>query len=254
MDKNEFEKLLKERNFVKINDNFIVFNDFEVFNIKKNKSQKFNNINAIFENQEIKKIIESSKDFEIQLNGGRGSSSMSSQLGGGFTNANLGGGGGEGSSIFPARLNVGSVNKTQEQAIRKFEKQYKDATIEYAASIDADGFAHSVRSGGATSVRPGITEKMMIVHNHPSGGNFSKADLLNTASSKKQLGIIAVGSNTKNRYRYVFEKTGRFKAKEFAKAVENAKWPISFNYDDGSHWWLKKNSKTYGYKYKRIKI
>ena len=50
------------------------------------------------------------------------------------------------------------------------------------------------------------------------------------------------------------KKTGRFKAKEFAKAVENAKWPISFNYDDGSHWWLKKNSKTYGYKYKRIKI
>ena len=43
------------------------------------------------------------------------------------------------------------------------------------------------------------------------------------------------------------------KRKNFAKAVENAKWPISFN-DDGSHWWLKKNSKTYGYKYKRIKI
>lgn len=48
---------------------------------------------------------------------------------------------------------------------------------------------------------------------------------------------------------YSFFKTKNFKSKEFIKAVKKAKWPANLNYDKGADWWLKKNAKTYGYKY-----
>lgn len=223
MTKEKFVDLFKEKNFIRISDNLIVFNDFELFNISKNKSTKYKNIDDLLTNEEVKNLIENAEDFEMKLEGGRGSRSSSSSMGGGFRNSGGKGGEGGGKTLFPAKINVGSVNKTQEQAIRKFEKQYKNATIEYAASIDAEGFAHSLRSGDRSSVIPGVQEKMMIVHNHPSGGHFSKADLLNATANKKSLGVIAVGSNpNRARYRYTFTKTGRFKDKAFTKALATA--------------------------------
>ena len=255
MTKEKFVDLFKEKNFIRISDNLIVFNDFELFNISKNKSTKYKNIDDLLTNEEVKNLIENAEDFEMKLEGGRGSRSSSSSMGGGFRNSGGKGGEGGGKTLFPAKIHVGSVNKTQEQAIRKFEKQYKNATIEYAASIDAEGFAHSLRSGDRTSVIPGVQEKMMIVHNHPSGGHFSKADLLNAAANKKSLGVIAVGSNpNRARYRYTFTKTGRFKDKAFTKAVATAQWPSNLSYDDGADWWLRKNARKFGYKYSKKKI
>ena len=46
----------------------------------------------------------------------------------------------------------------------------------------------------------------------------------------------------------------KFKAKEFAKAVNRAQWPKNLSYDKGADWWLRKNAKTYGYKYSAQKI
>lgn len=54
--------------------------------------------------------------------------------------------------------------------------------------------------------------------------------------------------------RYSIVKTKNFKAKEFAKAVNKAQWPKNLSYDKGADWWLRKNAKTYGYKYSAQKI
>ena len=88
----------------------------------------------------------------------------------------------------------------------------------------------------------------MIIHNHPSGGAFSGADLTSTASLKRTKGIIASGKN----YDYKFEKGTHFKASAFTKAVNTAKFKGS-DYDDAVDKWLKKNQKKYGYKYSRTK-
>ena len=86
----------------------------------------------------------------------------------------------------------------------------------------------------------------MLLHNHPSGGNFSKADL-QVIGSGGEKGIVAVGRvNT-----YTLMKGARFDANGFIKAVGKAKWPVEYNYDKGADWWLRKNAKTYGYTYEK---
>lgn len=84
----------------------------------------------------------------------------------------------------------------------------------------------------------------VVIHNHPSGGAFSKADLLHVASTNEH-GIVAVG----NKGNYILTKTKTFQSKEFIKAVNKAQWPIKYDYDKGADWWLKKNAKKFGYNY-----
>ena len=88
----------------------------------------------------------------------------------------------------------------------------------------------------------------MVIHNHPSGGAFSDADLLNTAADRRIKGVIASGKN----YDYKFEKGTHFKAQAFSKAVRSAKMQGK-DYDDAVDKWLKKNKDKYGYKYSRTK-
>ena len=73
-------------------------------------------------------------------------------------------------------------------------------------------------------------------------------DLISVASTQEK-GIIATSSNTSKKQTFKFEKTPKFKAKEFIKAVKKAQWPTHYDYDHGADWWLRKNAKTYGYKY-----
>ena len=107
--------------------------------------------------------------------------------------------------------------------------------------------------GGSTSVPIRGAKGEMLIHNHPSGGNFSDSDLIVVASGSEK-GIVAVGSNTSNRMRYTFTKNKNFKSKEFIKAVKKAQWPREYSYDKGADWWLRKNAKEYGYSYSAKKI
>ena len=88
----------------------------------------------------------------------------------------------------------------------------------------------------------------MILHNHPSGGHFSDADLISTAMDGRSKGIVA----TSGKAQYTFEKGTHFKANAFTKAVKNATLKGT-SYDDAVDKWLKANSKKYGYKYTKQK-
>ena len=258
-----FEKTLKNNNALRINDDLLLFNDLELYNLKTNESILFENFDSLYEykidGDKFSNIIDMIKEFRVSYEGGRGAGSSNQKMGGGFTSADQRGRKGEdyGKIKFPAELNArsGGRYKSYDKTLRTFEKMYKDADIEYGVTIDAQGFVHRHIRGGSTSVPISGNKGEMVVHNHPSGGNFSKQDLVSIASTSEK-GIVAVGSNTKSksRMRYTLTKTNKFNAKEFIKGVNKAQWPTQYSYDKGADWWLRRNAKKYGYKYSAIKI
>ena len=256
-----FEKILKNNNALRINDNLLLFNDLEMYDLSTDKSIYFENLEKLYEykldNVSFKDFILNKKEFTVKIDGGRGSGSSNTKMGGGFNHADQRGRKGTeyGNKEFPARLNVaGQRYKSYDKTLSQFEKLYKKANIEYGATVDEQGYAQRLIKGGSTSVPISGGKGEMIIHNHPSGGNFSDNDLITVASGNEK-GIVATSSNVKsNRMRYTFTKTSKFKAKEFIKAVKKAQWPTSMNYDKGADWWLRKNSKTYGYTYSAKKI
>lgn len=189
------------------------------------------------------------------LSGGRGSSSGSG--GGTFKFGHASGGnakGGEDAYLPPAIANTKIKSKSLEGALDEFKKNHLLANREFSYSVDEQGFVTGYNKGDAHSVavpshgKQGRGRKNMVIHNHPSGGAFSDADLLNTAADRRVSGIIASGK----KHDYKFEKGTHFKADAFTKAVKNAKM-TGKDYDDAVDKWLKKNQKTYGYKYSRTK-
>lgn len=262
MELKTFEKTLSNNNALRFSEDYILFNDLELYNLTNDNSIRFETFEDLYnyklDNETIREFILNKEQFEIRLDGGRGSGSSNSKMGGGFTSADQRGRKSEkyGNTQFPARLNTetGGRYKSYEKTLAKFEKMYKDANIEYGASIDEQGFAHRLIQGGSTSVPISGAKGEMLVHNHPSGGNFSKQDLISIASGQEK-GIVAVGSNTsKARMRYTITKGNNFKSKDFIKAVNKAQWPKEYSYDKGADWWLRRNAKTYGYKYSAKKI
>ena len=149
---------------------------------------------------------------------------------------------------FPAEANTRIKVKTEENAIDYFAKQYRNADHEYGMLIDPQGFVHSYSEGGATSVYIGAKKGTFAVHNHPSGGAFSDADLINTARTDRS-GIAAIGKGGD----YYFRKNGgHFKGPQFARAVKNARMQGK-DYDDAVRKWLTANQKKYGYTFKFVK-
>lgn len=243
----EFDSLLKGNNAIRINEEYIIFNDYELYSFKSEISKKYKSIDELLEaNELIKEIILNTKEFKQEYDGGRGSSSSNGPMGGGFNHArsrkeNY-------RVLYPAEFNTGVRFNSFEEAQKKFEKRYSDSDIEYGISVDEQGFVHRHIQGGKTSVAISGNKGEMVIHNHPSGGNFSDSDLLSTASDHSA-GIVATSSNTNKKARYTFRKNKNFKSKEFIKAVKNAKWPTQLSYDRGADWWLKKNQKKFGYTY-----
>lgn len=261
MELKQFEETLKNNNALRLNEELLLFNDLELYNLNTDESIIYENLEQLYDSTiegiNFKDFILNKENFYIKLDGGRGSGSSNTKMGGGFSHADRRRGkGGEdyGKTQFPARLNVaGQRYKSYEKTLAQFEKMYKDADVEYGASVDSQGFAQRLIKGGSTSVPIHGAKGEMLIHNHPSGGNFSDSDLIVVASGSEK-GIVAVGSNTSNRMRYTFTKTNKFKSKEFIKAVKKASWPSNLNYDKGADWWLRKNAKTYGYTYSAKKI
>ena len=242
-----FAKILAGNNAVKISDNLIVFNDFELYDMDKDESKNYDSLDdLIADNEDVKAIIEAAEYFSLDYSGGRGS--LSGEMGGGFTSA----GGrrrGEQETIQNAALNYGTAGGNSLTAVLgRFRDKYKDADTEYGTAVDEQGFVHNIQHGGKVSVDINGHKGETIIHNHPSGGNFSKGDLISTASSQEK-GIIATSSNAKKVATYHLQKNNNFKAKAFIKAVNNARWPKEYSYDKGADWWLKRNQRAYGYKY-----
>ena len=149
---------------------------------------------------------------------------------------------------FPAEANTRIKVKTEENAIGYFAKQYRDADHEYGMLIDPQGFVHSYSEGGATAVYIGAKKGTFAVHNHPGGGAFSDADLINTARTNRS-GIAAIGKGGD----YYFRKNGgHFRGPEFARAVKNARLRGT-DYDDAVRRWLRANQKKYGYTFQFVK-
>ena len=249
MDIEYFEKLLKGNNAIRIDESTIIFNDFEVYNLITKKSKYYRGINELVDdNKAIKNKIIETKEFPTGYEG-RGSSKLSGELGGGFDHAKERGKPIASKKLLNATLNFGtSKGNSVDKVLSRFQSKYANADKEYGVAVDDNGYVHEHMSGGTSSV--GVTggKGMTIIHNHPSGSNFSDSDLLAVASTQNK-GVIATSSNARKKSTYRFEKTDKFKAKEFIKAVGNAKWDKSYSYDKGADWWLKKNQKTYGYKY-----
>lgn len=255
MEKEYFEKLLENNNALFFNDEILLFKDLELYNIKKNTSIYFKNLEEFLQyelnGKSFADIIKEKKEFLLPRAGSCTTSGLSGKMHGGFTNARGGGNSdGEGKTrrMYPAQLNLGSQVKTFNKTLKLFAEKYANANREYGATLDSDGFVSKHVQGMATSVSISGGRGEVVVHNHPSGGNFSKNDLLSSAMTQEK-GVIAVGKENT----YIFEKTKRFKAKEFIKAVSRAKWPVEYDYNKGADWWLRKNADTYGYKYSKVK-
>lgn len=243
----DFDKLLKGNNGIAVTDDLVIYNDYELYNYRTEIEKHYKNLIELVEaNPEIKKIILETETFYNHLDGGNGASS--GKMGGGFTSAG-GNAKGNDEKLLPASMNVGTGGKHNiESAIDRFRKKYSKSDVEYGVAVDDRGYAHEHIKGGNVSVGVIGGKGLTIIHNHPSGGNFSKADLQVLARTNNK-GIVATSSNASKKSTYHIEKTNHFKAKEFDKAINKAKWPSNYSYSKGADWWLKKNAQKYGYKY-----
>ena len=205
----------------------------------------------VIDGETVRSIIERSDTLYIPpINGGRGAGSGSNKK---FKFGSAGGGEAAGDYIPPAYANTQIKSKTLDGALAEFKKKHLLANREWAYEVDENGYVHQYVRGEAHAVAIGGSNtsknrKTIIVHNHPSGGAFSDADLISTAMDRKSKGIIASGKN----YDYKMEKGTHFKANSFTKAVRTATL-TGKDYDDAVDKWLKKNQKKYGYKYSRTK-
>lgn len=245
-----FELLLKNNNAIRLTNEIMLFNDLELYDLITMESVYFENFDELYNHeingQTIKELVLNTDAFYNQLDGGRGAGGPM-KMGGGFQ--------GDGKSIFesftrnlfPATFNTGGKMRSFDKTLSAFSDKYKNANKEYGIVVDKDGFVYSHIEGGKSSVAIEGGKGQIVLHNHPSGGAFSKADLLHVASTNEH-GIVAVG----NKGNYILTKTKDFQSKEFIKAVNKAQWPIKYDYDKGADWWLKKNAKKFGYNYRFV--
>lgn len=203
----------------------------------------------------ISDILDEKEDFAIPLDGGRGASGSSGSKTFKFGNA-AGGKRPYTRTDFPARINVATKTKNVESAIETFmNAAAKRPDREHAITLDNMGFASSYVHGQAHSVMIGHVNKGdLVVHNHPGGGSFSDADLINTASDRRSRGIVATyDKGLFGRGYRVVTKGTHFNAEGFTRAVKSARLRGK-DYDDAADKWLTRNQKKYGYKFKHVKL
>ena len=189
--------------------------------------------------------VEAKKDFKIYISGGRGTGSgKGTSLFGG-----QGGNTGTGNSTpdLPARMNR-MYNGNQMSAghtLSTFRNEHATSKTEHLIAHDDDGFVSVYTHGGKSSVgfTPNQVEGKHVIHNHPNGSNFSKADLDNLAST----GQKSIAATSKS-VTYKVEKNKNFDAKGFAKSLNNAK-TTQTDYNKAVGDFLKRNQKKYGYTY-----
>ena len=250
MDKKLFEKLVSTNNAVPLPEGWMVFNDLEVFNLKTHESVQYGSFEDLYEHQlskseTIGEYVDRTDEIYFEFLGGRGASS--DKMGGGFGHAESYGPD-DSRERFPLELNIGGRYQDYSGTLAEFSRRYSTQDHEFGITVDSQGFVTQHIEGGKSEVRVNALANQMVIHNHPSGSNFSDTDLISTASSRSS-GVVAVGRDNT----YTFRKGRDFNAKGFIKAVGQAKWPARMDYNTGADWWLKRNSKKYGYTYTRTK-
>lgn len=148
---------------------------------------------------------------------------------------------------YPAEANTQIKTKTYEGGLKQFSKAFKNADREYAYEMGEQGEVYQYRVGKKHSVTPDNQRHKgtSLLHNHPSGSNFSGADLRAFANTGYKR-VVAVGS----KYTYTIERTGHFNKKGFMKMLSTAK-ASSDDYNKSVHKLLFENASKYGYKYSR---
>lgn len=202
----------------------------------------------------VSDILDTKDDFAIALDGGRGASGSGGKVFK-FSSAS------DGKrpytkKDFPARINVATKTKNVESAIKTFmAKAAEHPNREHGITLDSMGFASQYVHGQAHSVAISSKNKGdLVVHNHPSGGAFSDADLIATAQDRRSRGVVATYDRGMfgRGYRVVTKGT-HFNAEGFTRAVKGARMRGK-SYDDAVDKWLSRNQKKYGYKFKNVKL
>ena len=263
----KFKEELKERDGIILNDEFIIFNDYELYSLKTNVAKNFKKFEDLLEIKVGGKTIESmileKENFEMIDNGGRGSSSGGAK--GGLFSGQGGreprGKGGKTEFLPPAQVNAltSARFKSVEKTAKAYGKELLNSDREFGAVIDKDGFAVQYVKGSATSVTHLEKAGAYSIHNHPVKGLAKAGIKAYNAPSAPDLKNMALGSgkgtivaSSGNRTIYVIEKTPKFNSKGFVKAMGSAK--STGNYDKDVNNFLRKNQKAFGYKYKTIKF
>lgn len=241
----DFKKDFRYLNSVLFED-LILFSDYEVYNRETEESTYYNSLDEAllhkYKNKTILQRIEALQDLNIKLDGGRGSGSGESR--GLFGD---GGGGGSFKPDLPARMNrMYNGNMTsQSNTLGTFRNAHATAKEEHLVAMDDDGFVSTYQHGGKSSVgfTPNQVAGKHVIHNHPGGSHFSKADLQALASTDSK-SITA----TSRKMTVRVEKGKNFDAKGFSKALDTAK-TTQTDYNKAVDRFLKSNQKKYGYKY-----
>ena len=81
-----FNQLLQGNNGIKISEKYVVWNDYELYNLETDESRQYKNLDDLVKNnKDVEKIIEESDAFYLDWSGGRGSGSGGkANMGGGF--------------------------------------------------------------------------------------------------------------------------------------------------------------------------
>ena len=173
--------------------------------------------------------------------------------------------------LLNAKANTQIDYKSYKSALRNFADQHSNANREYAYVMSDRGYVYQYQKGEAHRVghevpdvrKLGITKYTKnerlgvgytIVHNHPSGSNFSRTDLESWLTTTSQKRVVAVGR--KSRIAYTVTKTRKFNAEGFQKALDKAVFrkDTRNNYNNDVEKFLKKNAKNYGYFYSAKKV
>ena len=243
----KFKSAMKyDLNFWIFDNAFILYKDLEVYEIETGESQYFETWETVLayehNGKSIAEYIDELENLKIITEGGRGASGSSGSLFGGQAPGEW-----ISNPDFPARMNrMYNGNKmSRENTLGTFRKQHARSSIEHAIAHDDNGFVSFYAHGGPRSVGffPEEVAGKHLIHNHPSGSNFSKGDLDSFASTNMK-GVSATGRTAT----YTITKTSKFDAKGFSKALDTAK-TTDKDYDRAVDRFLKRNSKRYGYTY-----
>ena len=152
-----FKRLLKGNNAIQLNDEYIVFNDLELYSFITRHGIKNNTFEELFERKigdiTVGQLILNTEEFAQEYDGGRGSSSSNGKMGGGFGHADQRGRGNPDEKLLPAELNL---DQASGNSVKKVLKRFNDkketiddlfqvGCIGLMKAIDNFDLSHNVR-------------------------------------------------------------------------------------------------------------
>lgn len=276
MESVDFKKDLETKNGIALDDNYILFKDYELYNQDTEESVYFKTFDEVLDckinDETIRSIIEKTDTTApIDEGGGKTSIKRGGSLFGGKGSRSGGRGSGKAEKINtlpPAYINnlTSPRFKSVDKTAKAYGRNFLEADREYGGLIDENGFAEKYVKGQSTSVTHLERAGAYSIHNHPVKHLMAKnkkvpgyiaynapstPDIRNWALGNGK-GTIVVSSG--NRTMYKLTKNQHFDAKGFIKAMKKAKSTGAKNYDKDVDAFLRANQKNYGYKYNRNKF